>query len=281
MRVLILCVATLLVISSSCKKDDEFVLEDPQGYNMLLIGNSFFKPYAEKLNAIAMEAGFENHKGTLITRGGERGRPINFWNDSTTAEHNLIKATLDQGGVDFFGMTAGQISEDPTEGYNDWITYALENNPDVTIFLSIPPPDFPADWRQLAQSNGFNSINELYSYFINDGIHNMIIDQLRIEFPSTNIFTIPTGWAAINLTQMNLDNLLLDEIGMMGPSETSIFTDQKGHQGEIVKETGGLLWLYSIYGIDLSSHSFYTGFQTDLQEIASQIMDNHNTDYKQ
>lgn len=281
MKPLILSVCTILFLSSSCKKEDEFVLEEQQGYNMLLIGNSFFKPYAAKLNTSAMDAGFENHKGTLITRGGENGRPINFWNDSTTTEHNLIKATLDQGDVDFFGMTAGQLPENPTDGYRDWIKYALESNPNITVFLSIPPPDFPADWGQLAQENGFNTIQELYQYFIDELIHNTVVDQLRAEFPSTNIFTIPTGWAAINLAQMNLDDLLLDEISMLGPSDTSIFTDQKGHQGEIVKETGGLIWLHSIYHVDLSSHSYYTGFQTDLHEIAGQIIDDHDVDYKQ
>ena len=39
-----------------------------------------------------------------------------------------------------------------------------------------------------------------------------MVDQLRIEFPSTKIFTIPTGWASVNLDQMNIDNELLDQI---------------------------------------------------------------------
>ena len=47
-------------------------------------------------------------------------------------------------------------------------------------------------------------------------LHNEIVDQLRAEFPSTKIFTIPTGWATFNLAQMNIDGLLLDEIDMFG-----------------------------------------------------------------
>ena len=31
----------------------------------------------------------------LITRGGDNGRPINFWNDSLTQEHFEIKSALD------------------------------------------------------------------------------------------------------------------------------------------------------------------------------------------
>ena len=84
-------------------------------------------------------------------------------------------------------------------------------------------------------------------------VHSEIVDELRLEFPSTKIFTIPTGWATINLAQMNLDNELLDDISMVGPKSSSIFTDQKGHQGQIVIETGTMIWLNSIYNVNLSS----------------------------
>ncbi len=39
-----------------------------------------------------------------------------------------------------------------------------------------------------------NSIQEFYDYYINEVIHKEIVDELRLEFPSTKIFTIPTGW---------------------------------------------------------------------------------------
>ena len=107
-----------------------------------------------------------------------------------------------------------------------------------------------------------------------------MIDQLRDEFPSSNIFSIPTGYATFELYQMSLEGLLLDEINMFGPKETSIFTDQKGHQGDIVIETGGLVWINSLYGLDLTQYNYETGFNTNLFEIGSRIMSNHNSEYK-
>ena len=56
-----------------------------------------------------------------------------------------------------------------------------------------------------------------------------MIGEFRKEFPNTNIFTIPTGWAAKKLAQMNLNSLLLDDIKIFGSKPNSIFTDQKGH----------------------------------------------------
>ena len=76
------------------------------------------------------------------------------------------------------------------------------------------------------------------------------------------------------------DNELLDDISRFGPRETSIFTDEKGHQGDIVREAGGLIWLNSIYGVDLSSYEYDTGFDTDLHAVAEDIMISHDSDYK-
>ena len=275
----------------SCSKDEGSPQEESTGYNMLLIGNSFFKPYADHLNNLASEANLNEHSSTVVKRGGELGRPINLWNDSNTEEHQLIKSTLDQGNIEVFGMTSGYDidSENPTEGHSAWIRYALQNNPNIIIFIAIGSFDFPngdsnstrPDWDTFASDNGFNSIQEFYDYYINEVIHKEIVDELRLEFPSTKIFTIPTGWATKNLAQMNLDNELLDDISMVGPKSTSIFTDEKGHQGQIVIETGTMIWLNSIYDVDLSSFNYDTGFTTDLHAIAQDIINDHDPNYKQ
>jgi len=275
----------------SCSKDEGSPQEESTGYNMLLIGNSFFKPYADHLNNLASYANLNEHSSTVVKRGGELGRPINLWNDSNTEEHQLIKSTLDQGNIEVFGMTSGYDidSENPTEGHSAWIQYALQNNPNIIIFIAIGSFDFPngdsnstrPDWDTFASDNGFNSIQEFYDYYINEVIHKEIVDELRLEFPSTKIFTIPTGWATKNLAQMNLDNELLDDISMVGPKSTSVFTDEKGHQGQIVIETGTMIWLNSIYDVDLSSFNYDTGFTTDLHAIAQDIINDHDPNYKQ
>jgi hypothetical protein len=274
-------IAAIMLVFLSCSKEEETTqTQETKGYNMLLIGNSFFKPYAQKLDEMAIDAGFVEHISTRITRGGDNGRPINFWNDSLTRAHLDIRAALDQGDIDIFGMTAGHDTLDRIEGHRAWINYALQNNPNITIFIAIPQIDFPADWELRAQEYGFSSIQELYDYFVNDIVHNEMVDQLSIEFPTTKIFTIPTGWASVNLDQMNIDNELMDQILRFGPQATSLFVDNKGHQGDIIIETGSLIWLNSLYNIDLIAHDYDTGFNTDLHEVAQQITDRHDSNYK-
>jgi len=285
---LYLLIITFIVSCSPATQSNEDVA--PDGYKMLLMGNSFFKPYADHLNTLASQANLNEHISTVVKRGGENGRPINLWNDSTTEEHQLIKSTLDQGNIEILGMTSGYDfdSDNPTEGHSAWIQYALQNNPNIIIFIAIGSFDFPngdsnstrPDWNTFASDNGFDSIQEFYDYYINEVIHKEIVDELRKEFPSTKIFTIPTGWAAKNLAQMNLDNELLDDITMFGPKSTSIFTDEKGHQGQIVIETGTMIWLNSIYQINLEDFNYDTGFNTDLHQIAIDLTNNHPSSYK-
>jgi len=280
----------ILLLMISCTKENISSQDESTGYNMLLMGHSFFRPYAENLNDLATEANLYEHSSTVVFRGGEYGRPINFWNDSTSEEHQLIKSTLDRGNIEVFGMTAGYDidSENPTEGHSAWIRYALQKNPNVIIFIGIPPFDFPngdsngtrPDWDTFALDNGFNSIQEFYDYYVNEIVHKEIVDELRAEFTSTKFYTIPYGWATKNLTQMNLNNELLDDISMVGPKSSSIFTDEKGHQGQIVIETGTMIWLNSIYNVDLSSFNYDTGFSTDLHAVAQDIIDTHNSNYK-
>ena len=281
MRKIKFLIASLIWMLISCNNEEISAQSlETEGYNMLLIGNSFFRPYAEKLDDLSIIAGFENHNSTLIFRGGQNGRPINFWNDSNTTEHLQIKAALDAGNIDIFGMTAGHELEDRIEGHKEWINYALQHNPDIKIFIAIPQIDFPSDWEERAEEYGFDNIVELYDYFVNDLVHHEMVNQLRDDFQSIEIFTIPTGQTSVILDQMNSNNELLDEITRFGPRPTSLFTDTKGHQGNIIRETGSLLWLSSIYKVDLSNFSYDTGFNTNLHEIAKQIMDNHNSNYK-
>ena len=152
--------------------------EEENGKQMLLIGNSFFRPYAENLDIVAADAGYTEHSSTIVNRGGENGWASSFWNDSTTQESLTIKAALDAGGVELFAMTSGGDPTDPIAGHKAWINYALQNNPNIVVGISMPPVDFPASWDSTAQSYGYNGIDDLYPAVV-DHWHETVIDSLR------------------------------------------------------------------------------------------------------
>ena len=269
-----------LSVLPSCSRDNGTNGNDA-GSRMLLIGNSFFRPYAEHLNTVAMDLDYTEHDATVVIRGGANGWAISFWNDSTSDSHQQIKSAFDNGGIEYFGMTSGSSPTNRTEGFKEWIQYGLQENPDMKVFISIAPIDFPSNWTDTAQHFGFSSIESFYDYFVNTLIHKTVVDPLRVEFPNTPIFTIPTGWAAVDLVKMRKDGELLDSIDFSGPKVSSLFTDTKGHQGQIIIEAGTLMWMNGIYNMDLNSSAYQTGFNTDLHGLADQIMGDHDTLYKQ
>ena len=89
----------------------------------------------QKLDILVIDSGIQDHNLNPNNTWGDNGRPLNFWNDSTTVEHLQIKSVLDGGGVDIFGMTAEKLPENPIDGFQEWIEYALKNNPNITIFV--------------------------------------------------------------------------------------------------------------------------------------------------
>jgi hypothetical protein len=100
------------------------VLEGLGGQNMLLMGNSFFRPYARRLNELALDAEFLEHRDTGVFRGGVNGTPIGLWNNEDT--NNEIKQLLDGGNIDMLGMTGYYNQSNPTSGFSEWIEYALQ-----------------------------------------------------------------------------------------------------------------------------------------------------------
>ena len=255
------------------------VVEGSGGLNMLLMGNSFFRPYAERFRELALDAEFLEHIGTTVFRGGDNGTPIGLWNNADTQTE--IKQILDSGDIQMLGMTWYYNENNPLSGFTEWIDYALQNNPNIKIFVSIPPIDFPAEWQQRAEGFGYNSVRELYEFVVSDLTHKAVIDQLRERYPSTEIFSLPTGWATFDLVNQYENDLLLDDVSLFGSYDDSIFTDAKGHQGKIVVYTGALVWLNGLYGVNLRTNEFDTGFNTDLHTIAEEIMDLHDPNYKQ
>ena len=276
MKKIAILILVLPLILTSCAKEE---VDEKLGYNMLLMGHSYFKPYANRIGEIAIDAGLINHNQTYVFSPGASGFPIGLWND-TGAKNQRIKETLDAGNVEVFGMVADSRGlNESFEGTRNWIAYALQNNPEITVFLSISSPNQPNSWEQTVQQSGFATVQEAFAAHTNQNVHIALIDSLRAEFPSTNIFSIPTGKASIALWQLYKDNLLLDNIEYIGPFETSLFTDTNGHQGKITTSTGTLMWLKGIYKVDLTTNDYDTGFNTDLHTVAEDAMNSHDPDY--
>lgn len=240
---------------------------DP-GFNSLFIGHSFFNPFAQGMPDYSAAAGITGHTQTIVFSGGASGAPEALWdNASKRAE---IQAVLDGGDVELFAMTF-HPTYPTTTGYENWIDYALAQNPNTRIAIAWPWLTSPASTTAAAYAAVWNGAHT-------GGFH-PFIDTLRDLYPGVDIYCLPYGQAAGELRLLQAADNLPDAPNLIGSAATSIFTDSLGHAGNILRDLGRLVWLNAIYDVDLASYSYGPGYTTDLHALAKAIMDGHDPGY--
>lgn len=256
-----------------------------EGDKMMLMGHSFFRPFADQLPYHAIRAGVDGHTQNVEFSGGESGSPLSLWED---AEHRAnVQAVIDSGDVDVFGMTCcdWQVTADgereldsegnpilSIEGWKTWFDYALAKNPNTEFFIGIPWVDYPNDYTDA----------EAYAEVWGAFYHTLVlpaVDDLRLLYPGVTIYTIPYGDGVNELRELFEAGYLPDVSNLQGPSDTSLFTDDKGHGGKLLKDLVEYIWIDAIYGVDLETYDYDDGYQTDLKALAKSIMDAHDPNY--
>jgi len=265
-----------------------FVVTPPSGIvgqRLMLMGHSFFRPFIDRLPFHVAQAGIVGHSQEKVTAGGVNGTPLSLWNNTTNRA--AVQTVLDGGDVDLFGMTCCDLELTPggdpvldpegnpnllLDGYQLWFDYALAQNPDTAFFIGMPWIDFPTDYADAT------AYGDLWTLFYNTIIL-PAVDDLRAQYPGVTIYSIPYGQASHELFQLFEAGNLPDVSNLEGWSATSLYTDYKGHAGDVLKALIELIWIDAIYGVDLDTYAYDPGYQTDLKALAKSIMDAHDPAY--
>ena len=241
------------------------------GFNSLFIGHSFFAPIADGFPNYVASAGIAGHSQLVVFSGGDSGQPLALWNNPTKSAE--IKAYLDGGDVELFGMV---YDSSGTEGYANWIDYALEKNPTTRFFIVMPWFDFPT--QTSGSATYLNNWKTIYTT-----AWPLLIEGIRGLYPGVDIFSVPHGQAAgelwVRLDADNLPDIPWPVVNLTGSAATSIFRDAKGHAGETLKSLVRLVWLKAIYDVDLMAVST-PQLSNEFKAIAqTDIMGAHNPAY--
>ena len=245
---------------------------DSEDYNVLYIGHSFGRKFAELLEDYAHTAGETSHAQYIEFSGGESGSPGLLWED---AEHQAnIKAFLDTGEIDVLVMICCSPefiqTLDTDQAIWNFTDYAVEKNPEVRIGLAMPWKDFPGEYEN-ASEYATNSTLDLMPYWGN------LSDELSADYPETDVFTFHHGALAYEMREMFEAGDLDEDIErLQGPKATSLFTDEKGHAGDILIDTGTLIWLHAVHGVDPMTMPEFTQWEVDIRQIAKDSIDGQN-----
>ena len=245
---------------------------DSEDYNVLYIGHSFGRKFADLLEDYAHTAGEADHAQYIEFSGGESGSPGLLWED---AEHQAnIKAFLDTGEIDVLVMICCSPefiqTLDTDQAIWNFTDYAVEKNPEVRIGLAMPWKDFPGEYEN-ASEYATNSTFDLMPYWGN------LSDELSADYPETDVFTFHHGALAYEMREMFEAGDLDEDIErLQGPKATSLFTDEKGHAGDILIDTGTLIWLHAVHGVDPMTMPEFTQWEVDIRQIAKDSIDGQN-----
>ena len=245
-----------------------------EGKRVLYIGHSFGRPFARELPSFVEMAGIDNHVQEIVFRGGPNGSPQSLWEDPKVRVE--IQDILAEGDTDLLIMIC--CSENFLESrksdwaVENWIDYALSVNPDTDFALALPWPDYPEDYEN----------NEAYSERIIEAhasAWHPFIDNLRDLYPQSEIQSIFHGRAAIELRGLFESGFLPEISTMTSKRPPGLFTDRKGHAGQILLDLGTLIWLGTIYDIDMNDFPVSElkingeSYETDLLGMAQEILD--------
>ena len=239
-----------------------------EGLEVLYMGHSFGRPFAENMETAAELAGIEGHNQLIVSRGGEKGAPQAMWEDKKV--QGKITAELDTGTVDVLIMICCSkelLNSGVTESWAELeiAEYALAQNPDTRIGLAMPWVDFPRNFNDSAEHR--ERTDDGYLAF------QAFAEQLSADLGGADVFAFYHGAAIYELRDMFEQGALPEIESLIGPRASSIFTDEKGHAGLLAKDTGTLIWLNAIYGIDPLDVDMVDNYDVDIRQVAANALE--------
>ena len=241
---------------------------DGDDYNVLYIGHSFGRQFAERMEDLAHDAGYSDHAQYIEFSGGESGSPGLLWED---AQHQAnIKAFLDTGEIDVLIMIccSPEFMEtlDTDQAVWNFTSYALDKNPATRIGLAMPWKDFPEDHENASAYRDGSDV--AYDAFADLG------RNLSSDFSNADVFSFHHGAVVYELRDMFEAGEIEDDVEQMtGPRATSLFTDAKGHAATITLEAGSLVWLFAVHGVDPMDMPAYPLYEVDIREVAQRVIE--------
>ena len=285
--------AGLLWFAAGCANSPE--TETPpdnseiEGLNSLYMGHSYFRRQAEAMNEYAEIAGVEGHSSHTLFRGGYNGSAYAIWADSEA--HAEIEDRLNAGDIEMFGMTVFIDPEAPTsdgshpnnqiQGLKNWIDYARTQNAETEFFVALPWLGRPLNFFDESgdpHTSGYIEYGEAILY--SEVILKQIVDELRREFTDSEIFLLAYGQGSLELrTLYNLGNLpdvdtLVSDDNLLG-----IHADTHGHAEQMLTDLNTLVWLESIYDVNVLNFDKDYTYETDIKAIAHEVAERQEAAY--
>lgn len=245
--------------------------EEPQpqpptkGYNCVFMGHSFFFPIAETFDKVALANGFPAHQQLLRKAGGTNGTPGWLWQN--LPKDDAVWTKLATEDVDLLCFPHHHISGCRLEDYCNWIDYSRKRNPNIMIAIAIP-------WGPLCDVPT-SQFSNFYREQFEIPVH-ALVDELRKRYPDNTIFVIPHGKGVTELYAKYKAGEIPELTQVVQPAgdntTEAFFADTSAHIGKMPVVLSQLVWLATVYQVDVRKITWDTGYQFDMKTMAYDIV---------
>ena len=156
-------------------------------------------------------------------------------------------------------MAANQMKQFGISQIMHQIKIRYKNRPSPTL------KDYPSDYDDANEYR--NGSDEAYESW------KSLASNLSSDYPGADVFTFHHGAIAYDLREMFESDELEDDIEQLtGSKATSIFTDYKGHAGDLLIDTGH--WLGFMQFMELIPQRCQSSLSgMDIRQIAKQVIE--------
>jgi|GEM_PF-2111887 len=262
-----LCLTTICALLPPAAPHGEEPQPQPttKGYNCVFMGHSFFYPIAETFDKLALANGFPDHRQLLRKAGATNGTPGWLWQNLPKDDAAWTK--LANEDVDLLCFPHHHISGCRLEDYCNWIDYARQRNPNIMIAIAIP-------WGPLCDVPPAQ-FSEFYRTQFELPVRTLV-DELRKRYPDNTIFVIPHGKGVADLYAKFKAGEIPELTNVLPPAgdaaADSFFADRGAHIGRMPLVLSQLIWLATVYQVDVRKIEWDTGYQFDLKAMAYDIV---------
>ncbi|MEL6106154.1 MAG: hypothetical protein AAFU85_08960 [Planctomycetota bacterium] len=214
--------------------------EPKRGGQCLFLGHSFFIPVAKTFDELAREMELPRHQAQFVMSGGGGGAPGRIW--QSPRHRKAATDILQSGTIEVLGMTYYDETNCSAEDYGRWIDLAAKHNPDVHIFIGMCWPDSPEATPSEFDKILGSAADRLFK----------TVSKLRRTYPNLSIQFVNYGKVASELKSRHSDGALPQIESLIGRTSESLFRDQKGHAGPMLRELAASIWLQQLYSVDVA-----------------------------
>lgn len=282
-----LCVA--MGCTENGEMDDRNDDAERVGLKSVYMGHSYFRRQAEAMNEYADIAGVIGHESYTLFRGGYNGSAYAIWEHEPSKTD--IQDRLNVGDTEMFGMTLFVESDVPAsegshidnqiQGLKNWMEYARTQNSETIFFVALPWLGGPLTYVGETGDPHTSGYEEYGEVIRNSEVAVQgVVDELRDEFTDSEIFLLAYGQGALELrTLYNQGNLPDVDTLVTDGNLLGIHKDTHGHAEQMLTDLNTLVWLESIYDVNVLDFDKDYTYQTDIKAIAHDVANRQDADY--